>query len=177
MRDSRYAALSVVPDGDGYVLGSRYSRDFVAVPAIGGEVVRWLQAGYTVEESAERAALRMGEPVDVAGFVAGLTAAGLLPADDAAPDDAAPDDAAPPPRTVSPGARRAGRILFGPAGLTVQAALAAVAAVVLLAVPAARPRYADAIVTGVPLLSLLIVAAVGTASALVHEQHPAPAPV
>src|SRR5205814_6017816 len=102
VKDSRFAALSVVPDGDGYVLGSRYSRDFVAVPAIGGEVVRWLQAGYTVEESAERAALRMGEPVDVAGFVAGLTAAGVLPADHAAPDDAAPDDPPPPPRAVSP---------------------------------------------------------------------------
>src|SRR5207237_9276772 len=63
VRDSRYAALSVVPDGDGYVLGSRYSREFVAVPAIGGDVVRWLQEGYTVEECAERAADRMGEPV------------------------------------------------------------------------------------------------------------------
>jgi hypothetical protein len=37
---SRYAALTVVRDGDGYVLGSQRSPDFVAVPDIGGEIVR-----------------------------------------------------------------------------------------------------------------------------------------
>jgi hypothetical protein len=34
-----YAELTVVRDGDGYVLGSLVSADFFAVPAIGGQVV------------------------------------------------------------------------------------------------------------------------------------------
>ena len=154
----RYGALSLVRDGDGYVLGSRYSRDFVAVPAIGGDVVRWLQAGYSVEECARRAEERMGEPVDVAGFVAGLASAGLLPD---AEEEAVP---APPAWIV-----HIGRILFGPAGLTVQAALAMTAAAVMVAAPRLRPAYTDVIVSGVPLVSLIVVALVATASGLVHE--------
>jgi hypothetical protein len=146
---SRYGALSLVPDGDGYVLGSRYSRDFVAVPAIGGEVVRWLQAGYSADECTRRAEERMGEPVDVAGFLAGLASAGLLPD---ATEEAVP---APPAWTV-----HIGRILFGPAGLTAQAALALTAAAVMVAVPRLRPAYTDVIVSGVPLVSLVVVALV-----------------
>ena len=159
MTDTRYGALNVVPDGAGYVLGSRYSRDFVAVPAIGGDVVRWLQAGYSVEECARRAEERMGEPVDVAGFVAGLAEAGLLPT----------DGVEAVPTRVPAWARRTGRVLFGPAGLAVQAALTLTAAAAMVAVPRLRPAYTDAIVTGVPLVSLVVVALVGTASGLVHE--------
>jgi putative peptide zinc metalloprotease protein len=155
---SRYGALSLVRDGDGYVLGSRYSRDFVAVPAIGGDVVRWLQEGYSVEECARRAEERIGEPVDVAGFVEGLASAGLLPE---AEEEVLP---APPAWTV-----HIGRILFGPAGLAVQAALTLTAAAVMLAVPRLRPAYNDAIVSGVPLVSFVVVALVATASGLVHE--------
>jgi len=51
---SRYAALTVVRDGDGYVLGSQRSPDFVAVPDIGGQIVRWLQDGASVGECAQR---------------------------------------------------------------------------------------------------------------------------
>jgi putative peptide zinc metalloprotease protein len=168
---NRYTVLSVVPDGPGYVLGSRYSRDFVAVPGIGGDVVRWLQAGYSVDECADRAARRMGEPVDVAGFVAGLAAAGLLPpegAEDGQADDRPAEDGQ-PAAEVPPAARRIGRILFGRTGLTVQVVLALGAVVAMVAVPRLRPHYTDAIVTGVPLVSLLLVAAIGTLSGLVHE--------
>jgi hypothetical protein len=159
-----YEALSVVPDGDGYVLGSRYTGDFVAVPAIGGDVVRWLQAGASVEECAARAEERMGEPVDVAGFIAGLTSAGLLPpAGPAAPVEA------PPAREVRPWARRAGALLFGRVGLAVQAVLTAFAIGALIAVPQVRPRYSDVFVSRVPLLSMLAIAVFGTATALLHE--------
>ncbi len=167
---SPYAVLTVVPDGDGYVLGSRYSADFVAVPRIGGDVVRWLQAGATLAECADRAARQMGEPVDVAAFVAGLAGAGLLPA--AAPEAGGTHPATAPASAADPVAGwsgRAGRALFGPAGLTVQGGLALAGAVALVTVPSVRPRYTDVIVTGVPLASLLIVAILGTASGLVHE--------
>ncbi|HEY3001657.1 MAG TPA: hypothetical protein VGJ44_04850, partial [Kribbellaceae bacterium] len=75
---NRYAALSVVRDGDGYVLGSPHSPDFVAVPELGGRIVQWLQAGRSPAECAGLAADVASEPVDVDGFLAGLAAAGLL---------------------------------------------------------------------------------------------------
>ena len=82
----RYASLTVVRDGDGYVLGSQCSPDFVAVPDIGGQVVRWLQYGTSLDECGRRAAELAGQPVDVAGFIdrllttTGLLTTGLRPA-------------------------------------------------------------------------------------------------
>lgn len=160
---NRYSALNLVRDGDGYIIGSRGSRTFVAVPEIGGTVVGWLQDGRTVEDCADRAADLMGEPVDVAGFVAGLTAAGLLP-DDGGPPDAGTTDTSPAAWT-----RRAGQILFGRTGLIVQSALAMGGLAALVAVPETRPHYTDIIVSQVSLLSMLIVAVLATASGLVHE--------
>jgi hypothetical protein len=75
-----YAALTVVRDGAGYVLGRRGGTDFVAVPEIGGQVIHWLQDGASVGECERRAADLAGEPVDVSGFLDGLARAGLLPA-------------------------------------------------------------------------------------------------
>lgn len=157
---NRYADLTLVRDGDGYIIGSRTSRTFVAVPEIGGTVVQWLQDGCTVEECADRAARLMGEPVDVAGFVDGLTAAGVL--------SDQPDEAA---ATAEPsqGTRRAGRVLFGRTGLIVQGALAVAAVVALVARPELRPHYTDVIVSDVALLSMVVVAALATASGLIHE--------
>jgi putative peptide zinc metalloprotease protein len=154
---NRYADLSVVRDGDGYVLGSPHSADFVAVPALGGQVVRWLQEGRDPAECAELAARLAGEPVDVEGFLAGLAAAGLL-----SPQAGAGNGA-------QVRGRRAGRILFGRTGLAAQCLLCAAAIVLMVTAPQTRPAYTDAIVTGVPLLSLLAVAGLGTASALMHE--------
>lgn len=157
---NRYADLTLVRDGDGYIIGGRTSRTFVAVPEIGGTVVQWLQDGCTVEECADRAARLMGEPVDVAGFVDGLTAAGVL--------SDQPDEAA---ATAEPsqGTRRAGRVLFGRTGLIVQGALAVAAVVALVARPELRPHYTDVIVSDVALLSMVVVAALATASGLIHE--------
>jgi hypothetical protein len=172
----RYQEVSVVRDGDGYVLGNSRGTDFVAVPEIGGRVLRWLQSGIDPQECADRAARLAGEPVDVAGFLAALEAAGLLaPTDDTTDDTThtthttADATAGRPSRTVRPGAARAGRFLFGRAGLAVQGVLCAIAIVEMVAAPATRPAYTDAIVTGVPLVSLLAVAALGTVSGLVHE--------
>ena len=155
---NRYSTLSLVRDGDGYIIGSQGSRTFVAVPEIGGTVVQWLQSGCTIEECADRAAELMGEPVDVAAFVDGLTAAGLLtgPADEKATGPAA-------------WTRRAGRILFGRTGLIVQGGLAAGSLAALVAVPHVRPHYSDVIVSQVSLLSMIVVAALATASGLIHE--------
>lgn len=159
---NRYAVLSLVRDGDGYIIGSRTSRTFVAVPEIGGAVVQWLQGGCTIEECADRAAEKMGEPVDVAAFVDGLTAAGLLSDQDTEPPTSA---------GIGPAAwtRRTGRVLFGRTGLIVQGVLATAALAALVARPELRPHYTDVILGQVPLLSMVVVAALATASGLIHE--------
>jgi hypothetical protein len=166
-----YAELTVVRDGDGYVLGSLRSADFVAVPPIGGQVVLWLQDGAGVAECGRRAAELAGEPVDVEGFLAGLKEAGLLAGGSAAqPGHSA---AAQPGHRATAGIagwkRTAGRITFGPAGLAVQGLLAAAGVVAMIGFPQARPTYSDAIAVHVPLLSILIISVLSTVRGLAHE--------
>jgi putative peptide zinc metalloprotease protein len=157
----RYASLTVVRDGDGYVLGSARSAGFVAVPEVGGRVVRWLQDGDSIDECARRAAELVGEPVDVAGFVDGLTQAGLLAVEDTVEADHAAG--------VAAWKRALGRGLFGPAGLAVQGSLSAVAVATIVAVPRVRPAYTDAVVTHTPLASIVLIAVLGMALGLAHE--------
>jgi hypothetical protein len=159
----QFAAVSVVRDGDGYVLGRLGAPDFVAVPEIGGLVVRWLQDGTSVSECARRAAELAGEPVDVAGFLDGLRQAGLLASADGPPAEDGP------PAGVAPWQAAAGRAAFGPAGLAWQGLLAAAAVAVLTCFPHARPGYADAITTGAPLPSVVILAVLATCLGLAHE--------
>jgi putative peptide zinc metalloprotease protein len=159
----RYASLTVVRDGDGYVLGSQHSPDFVAVPEIGGQVALWLRAGASIDECGRRAAELVGEPVDVAGFLDGLVQAGLL----TAAAGASPDPHSP----AGIGARKAaaGRVLFGRAGLVIQGLLIAAAIVAMISRPQVRPTYADAIATSVPLISIVIIAVLSMALGLAHE--------
>jgi hypothetical protein len=158
----RYADLTLVPDGDGYIVGSPHSPDFVAVPEIGGRVIRWLQDGLGPDECAGRAAQLAGEPVDVAGFVAELAAAGVLAS--TVPPRAGPATERRPPR-----GHRLGSVLFGRWGLAAQAALALAGAAVLWTRPSLRPAYHDAIVTDVPLASILIMTVIGVGGGLLHE--------
>jgi putative peptide zinc metalloprotease protein len=159
---SPYGELTVVRDGDGYVLGSLGSADFVAVPPIGGRIVLWLQDGAGPAECSRRAAELAGEPVDVEGFLAGLAEAGLLDG-----------GAAPPGRRATAGIagwkRTAGRVTFGPAALVAQALLAAAGIVAMIGFPQARPTYADAIAVHVPLLSIVIISVLSMARGLAHE--------
>jgi hypothetical protein len=175
-----YAALTMVRDGPGYVLGRRGGTDFVAVPEIGGQVIQRLQGGAGLRECERRAAEAAGEPVDVTGFLDGLAQAGLLPAGRAAsggtaepgtaePGTAEPGAGADEPPAVTPRQAATGRVMFGRAGLAIQAVLAVTAAVVLLAVPGARPGPGDGVATGVPLASLLLLGALATVLRLAHQ--------
>jgi hypothetical protein len=167
------------------VLGRRGGTDFVAVPEIGGQVIQWLQGGAGLHECERRATEVAGEPVDVAGFLDGLAQAGLLPAagvpsgetaeprtvkpGTVEPGTAGPDGGAGEPPAVTPWQAAAGRVMFGRAGLAIQTVLAVTAAVVLLAVPDARPGPGDGVATSVPLASLLLLAALATVLGLAHE--------
>ncbi|MEU4286867.1 hypothetical protein AB0E63_01480 [Kribbella sp. NPDC026596] len=57
----RFRDLTLVADGDGYILGNRHADDYVAVPRVGGLVVQWLQDGCDLDECARRAEEHAGE--------------------------------------------------------------------------------------------------------------------
>ena len=152
---SRFGELTAVRDGDGYVIGSPHSPDYLAVPEIGGQVVEWLRAGHEPGRCAELAEAAVGQPVDVARFIEVLDEAGLL-----APEAASSDG--PISRPVR--GRRIGRFFFGPVGLTVQLGLGLVSLVLLMFGPTLRPTYCqDAFVVDSPLPAMLLLAAMGVA--------------
>ncbi|MEV4489911.1 hypothetical protein AB0K04_07340 [Micromonospora coxensis] len=161
----RFAALTVVPDGDVYIVGSLHSAEYLAVPEIGATVIGWLQEGESIERCAARAEELAGEPVDVADFVDTLVEHGLLAqtSDDATdgPGDAAGSAAA--------GWRLVGRVLFHPVAWAVHAALAVAAVLLLAARPELRPHYTDLVPTRSALSSLLLVSVLTVACILVHE--------
>ncbi|HEY5846737.1 MAG TPA: hypothetical protein VIT42_08110 [Microlunatus sp.] len=157
---NRFRDLTAVRDGDGYVIGSPRSPDYLAVPEIGGQVVEWLRAGHELERCAELAEAAAGQTVDVVRFVAVLDDAGLLPDETEARDDSA----AAPVRC-----RRIGRFLFGPTGLVIQLVLGLAAIVLLVSAPDLRPTFEDGFIVDTPLAAMLALAAIGTAGGVLHE--------
>jgi putative peptide zinc metalloprotease protein len=167
-RSARYSDLSLVADGDGFIIGSPHSTDFLAVPQIGGLVVQWLQDGHDVDQCATLAEQHTGQTVDIVGFLDRLTAEGLLP-DARDPGPPSSGNANRVDRHQSPPGQRLGRILYGRTGLTVQLGLAAAGLPVLITHPDLRPTYTDAIVTDIALASLLIGVLMTVAGGLLHE--------
>ncbi|WP_157494528.1 hypothetical protein [Kutzneria sp. 744] len=149
-------AVTVVPDGDGYLLGRRGGPDFVEVPAVGGRIVLWLQEGLSVAECTARAGEMVGEPVDVDDFLHDLTEAGILSDEE-------------PPADTPPFGHRLGRVLFGPVGLAAQAALVVIGLMLLVVDPALRPDYHDGVPFTVPLASLLSITVVSAVLTVIHE--------
>ncbi|MFD0575855.1 hypothetical protein [Dactylosporangium darangshiense] len=153
---TRIGALTLVADGDGYVVGSPHSAEYVEVPELGARIIEWLQEGADVAECERRAAEVAGEPVDVPGFLATLAAEGLLDEAPGAPD--------------GPGlGRRAGAALFHPLAWAVYALAALAAPVLLVAMPSLRPSYRDGFPFTTQLLNIVAVSALGIAAAAVHE--------
>jgi tetratricopeptide (TPR) repeat protein len=74
----RLVELSVVDEGDSIIVGNPRSGVFVAVPPIGGVVIRALQAGASVAEATATAERFAGQPVDVGTFLDGLRGLGLV---------------------------------------------------------------------------------------------------
>jgi putative peptide zinc metalloprotease protein len=81
--------ISVTDEGtDLAYIGDRETGDFFAVPAVGGFVVRRLQAGHSLDDVERQCRDVFGEPVDVRGFVADLATLGLArPSRDHTEDD------------------------------------------------------------------------------------------
>jgi len=74
----RFRELSVVDDGDHVIVGDPQAGVFVAVPPVGGVVVRALLAGTSVAQAAEVAERFAGQPVNVASFIERLAGLGFV---------------------------------------------------------------------------------------------------
>lgn len=156
---NRYRSVTVVSDGDGYVLGRRESAEFVSVPEIGGQVMLWLQEGHPIDDVAARAGELAGQDVDVLDFLATLEDAGVLVAGE-------DDEPGPAGR---PFGQTFGRVVFGPVGMLVQVAIVLAALVVLVRRPELRPTYRDYVPFSSPLASLLTTMALSLLLAVIHE--------
>ncbi|RKS74065.1 hypothetical protein CLV35_2564 [Motilibacter peucedani] len=152
------AALSIVADGDAYVVGDPRTRTFVAVPAVGAHVLEWLRAGDDVVTAARRAEELVGEPVDVADFLGVLVEQGVLT-----------HQAPAAPSGVSPRWQRLGAAVFGRTGWSVQLALTALGVVLAVRDPSLRPRGSHLVVAGSPLASLLVGMAAAVLCTVLHE--------
>ncbi|WP_433207180.1 hypothetical protein ACQP00_40875 [Dactylosporangium sp. CS-047395] len=165
----RLRPLSVVEEGDEVLIGDPERGTFVAVPPVGGVVVRALLDGATLDEAAARAAEFAGEPVDLADFVTALTdlgfvdtehAAAVLPA--TAPVQQRGWTGGPPPALVRP--------LFSTAAWCGYAAAAVFAVACFLLRPDLWPRPGDVLsTTGELGTSLLILLPIGYALVALHE--------
>lgn len=164
----RLRPLSVVDEGDDVLIGDPERGSFVAVPAVGGVVVRALLAGATVAEAGERASAFAGEPVDMADFLTALHDLGFVDdrAEAAAPVTTAPVQqrgwiGGPPAALVRPLFSRVAWWVYG---------LAALGAVGCFAVrPDLWPRPADLLITGDLGTSLLIMLPVTYLLVGLHE--------
>ena len=80
-----FPPLSIVPDGDGYLVGDVQTATFLALPEVGVVVLRALQDGATIAQAAAGAAAHAGEDVDVLDFAAVLVESGLVATIDGIP--------------------------------------------------------------------------------------------
>jgi putative peptide zinc metalloprotease protein len=136
----RLRELSVVDEGDHVIVGDPQAGVFVAVPPVGGAVVRALLAGASLAQATTIAERFAGQPVDVATFIDRLAGLGFVAGQD--------DDQSRPALTAALQQRRwlAGpapehvRWLFGRAAWTVYAGLFVVDLVIMAARPQLLPR-------------------------------------
>lgn len=163
----RLRPLSVVDDGDDVVIGDPERGTFIAVPAVGGVVVRALLDGATVAEAGARASEFAGEPVDMADFIAVLTQLGFVDEDrPVTPAATAPIQrqgwvGGPPAAVVRP--------LFSAPAWCVYGLAAVWVICCFVLRPGLWPRPADLLVTGDVGTSLLIMLPVTYVLVGLHE--------
>lgn len=150
------AEVTVVSDSGSCVIGNRVTGNYVATPEIGGQVIRWLQAGLSPQECTERSRTMTGEPVDVADFLKVLTDEQIL-----RPTDESSSTRHRGPRR----SRQVGRVLFSRTASSGYAALTVAGGVLLVL----RPTAADAVVGHSPLASVLVLSALTAALTIIHE--------
>jgi hypothetical protein len=158
-------ALTVVPDGDEFLVGEPESATYVVFPAVGLQVLELLRSGRTLGEASTEARRLVGRDVDVADFARSLLDLGFATFADAPAiaGDAAMD--APPSRAAPAWPRR----LFSPAAWAGYAACALAVVALLATSPGLFPRASDIYFLDTPVHSLAALTAMIYSLAALHE--------
>lgn len=157
--------LSIVADGQDYVVGDAARGVFVNLPAIGVRVLHTLGQGATVQEATDIVSAEAGEEVDVADFVAVLAQCGLLSAIDGV---SLLQDVVPPSPQPVRTARWAGW-MFGPAAWLFYGVCTAWVIAALCVRPQYAPSFEDWLVVPDPAASAAIALAIALAIGVTHE--------
>ena len=154
--------LSIVPDGEEFLVGDPARSEYVLLPEIGIRVIGLLQAGHTVGS----AAAEIGADVDVPDFVTSLIELGFVsptPAPQAKNGVARRHRAT---RRIRPGLVRP---LFGRVAWTLYAGCAALVVAIFATQPELAPRSGDIFFLPSPLVSVACVTLLTFLLACIHE--------
>jgi hypothetical protein len=153
--------LSVVPEGDEFLVGDPASAVFVVLPAVGVRVLELLRSGRTLGEVAAEAERELGRDIDVLDFAGSLVELGFAAVADGDEHVTLRPVAGPP----SPLLRA-----FFSRGAWVVYTVCALGAVVLLALrPGLFPSASDLFFLGTPARSLAALTVIIYGLAAVHE--------
>jgi hypothetical protein len=163
-----FGELSIVPDGEEFIVGDPALGVFLGLPEIGVTAIESLRAGRTVGETAAILGALAGEDVNLTEFVAGLMEAGLV---------RSVNGAAMTSTAAGPGQRRwiAGvrpehaRWLFGRTAWLCYAACAAWSLGVLALLPQYRPSFESTLFYPDPAISIGVIVLVAIVIGSVHE--------
>jgi putative peptide zinc metalloprotease protein len=154
----RVRPLSIVPDGDEFLVGDVGRAEYVMIPRIGVEVIRLLEAGHTMAETTAT----IGPDIDVPDFINTLLELGFV---SVAPPGSVPAASPPVPVGLPFGLRHA----FGPAGWAVAGICVALSATIVARWPDLFPSYHDIFFLGAPLPSIVCITLLTYALAAAHE--------
>jgi putative peptide zinc metalloprotease protein len=163
-----FPPLSILPEGDDFLVGDPQSGIFLAIPEIGVTALRALDSGQSVGEAAATASLQAGEDVNVLEFAAVLVESGLVRAVDGRPLAAEP--------AGLPGVGWLARVpaglvrpFFGRTAWTIYGLLLAFDLAVLVTRPQYRPTFEDIFFYPNPAACILAMIVTSIALAACHE--------
>jgi hypothetical protein len=160
--------LTIVEEGEEFLVGNPARGEFVALPEIGVVVIRELQRGRTLGEAGALASRLAGEEVDVGDFAATLLDLGFVAEVDGVAVDAAPGGAR--PRRWIAGLRpELARPFFSPPLWVLYGSLFAACVALLLTQPRYRPAPSDFFFLDSPVVSVALLTVVAFLLGAVHE--------
>jgi putative peptide zinc metalloprotease protein len=158
--------LSIVRDGDEFVVGNPQAGIFIVVPEVGVVALRQLEDGATVAEAAEAASRHAGETVDVLEFAQGLVESGLVSGID---DQRLGRGSRAEPSWIEGVSPAVARPFFSRAAWTVYVALFAFSLAVFAARPELWPSFEDFFFYPNPAVSVVAVVATSVLITACHE--------
>jgi hypothetical protein len=154
----RLQPLTYVDDADGVVVGRPDTGSYGVFPPEGAELLRWLEAGGTLEAGAERWHAATGQQLDADDFVGILDDLGFVLADGA-------DRAELPPVHW----QRFARMAFSPPAWALYVAVVAGGLATMILDPGVRPGYRDVFFTSHISFIPVALALIQIPLLLVHE--------